>query len=63
MTANWRQARPINKFGRRVSRALGPGFLIRKAWIFDNECDWVTRLKSPDVRREAHGWVKDFKHV
>ncbi len=31
--------------------------------MFDNEIDWVTRLKRQLIRREAHNSANDFEHV
>ena len=33
------------------------------AMIFDNKIDWVTRLKRPQLRREARERAIIFKHV
>ncbi len=31
--------------------------------MFDNEMNWVTRLKCRQIRREAHRLAIVFKHV
>jgi hypothetical protein len=42
--------------GRQVSTASGRAFSAKneKVWMFDNEIDWVTRLKELLDRREAY---------
>jgi hypothetical protein len=53
VTPIWKQAG--NKLDRQVSAASGLAFpKKREGLMFDNEIDWVTRLESRQIRREAH---------
>ena len=54
MTPIWKQARQFLNCGGRFQQPQGWAFSAKeKAWMFDNEIDWVTRLEMLPVRREA----------
>jgi hypothetical protein len=63
MVSIWKQAEPVPRDGLAGFNSLRAGPLRRKkrAWMFDNEIDWVTRLeKCCFVRREARGAAQYF---
>jgi hypothetical protein len=52
VTPIWKQAG--SKLSRQVSAASGLALpKKREGLMFDNEIDWVTRLESRQIRREA----------